>query len=92
MANDDSSKAYIELQADKAEDAFGIFSENLRHSNKDIRLQTLRILCHFETLSSNPSSEEHPPKKKLKTESLPKANVSRHPFVPYYITFITALI
>ncbi|CAH2033816.1 unnamed protein product [Thlaspi arvense] len=81
LANDGSSpNAYPELEADKAEDAFTIFSENLRHSNKDIRLLTLRILCHFETLSCNPSSEEHPPpKKKLKTsvvhKSLPKANV-----------------
>ncbi|CAA7036210.1 unnamed protein product [Microthlaspi erraticum] len=74
-ADDDSPKAYPELQADKAEHAFGIFSENLRHPNKDIRLLTLRILCHFETLPSNLSSEEHHPMKKLKTESLPKANV-----------------
>ncbi|CAE5958438.1 unnamed protein product [Arabidopsis arenosa] len=76
LANDDSSKAYPELQANKAEDAFDIFSENLRHSNKEIRLLTLRILCHFETFSS---FEEHPPKKKMKSEetlkSLPKENV-----------------
>lgn len=86
LAEDDSSKAYPELRANKAEDAFDIFSENLRHSNKDIRLLTLRILCHFETLSS---FEEFHPKKKLKTEetpkSLPKANVSRHPFFCLYI-------
>uniref|UniRef100_A0A1J3E191 U3 small nucleolar RNA-associated protein 20 n=1 Tax=Noccaea caerulescens TaxID=107243 RepID=A0A1J3E191_NOCCA len=73
------SNAYPELQANKAEDAFGIFSENLRHPNKDIRLMTLRILCHFETFPSGPSFEEHPPKKKMKTEettkSLPKGNV-----------------
>jgi U3 small nucleolar RNA-associated protein 20 len=62
------SKPYPELQANKAGDAFEIFSENLRHPNKNIRLMTLRILCHFETLSSDPSFEEHPPKKKMKTE------------------------
>jgi len=69
------SKPYPELQANKAGDAFEIFSENLRHPNKNIRLMTLRILCHFETLSSDPSFEEHPPKKKMKTEK----NVSRYP-------------
>ncbi|XP_010445040.1 PREDICTED: U3 small nucleolar RNA-associated protein 20-like [Camelina sativa] len=79
LAHDDRSKAYPELQAKKAVEAFDIFSENLRHPNKDVRLMTLRILCHFETLSSDPSFEEHPPKKKMKTEeiikSLPKGNV-----------------
>ncbi|EOA39466.1 hypothetical protein CARUB_v10008061mg, partial [Capsella rubella] len=76
LANEDSSQAYPDLRADKAEDAFHIFSENLRHSNKDIRLFTLRVLCHFEKFSSNSSLAEHPPKKKLKSEtSPPKENV-----------------
>lgn len=81
LANDDSSKPQPELQEEKAKDAFGIFSENLRHPNKCIRLMTLRILCHFETFSTDSSSEEHPPKKKMKTEEtkkpLHKRNVSR---------------
>lgn len=82
LDNSDSSKACSEeLQANNAEAAFDIYSENLRHSNKEIRLMTLRILCHFETLSPNPCSEEHPPKKKLKTQviqkSFPERNVSR---------------
>ncbi|XP_020872517.1 U3 small nucleolar RNA-associated protein 20 isoform X2 [Arabidopsis lyrata subsp. lyrata] len=64
LAHDDRSKAYPELQAKKAGDAFEIFSENLRHPNKDIRLMTLRILCHFETLSSEEIKK-----------SLPKGNV-----------------
>lgn len=68
LAHDDRSKAYPELQAKKAGDAFEIFSENLRHPNKDIRLMTLRILCHFETLSSEEIKK-----------SLPKGNVSRYP-------------
>ncbi|XP_013750413.2 U3 small nucleolar RNA-associated protein 20-like isoform X1 [Brassica napus] len=72
LANDDSSKPQPELQEEKAKDAFGIFSENLRHPNKCIRLMTLRILCHFETFSSDSSFEEHPPKKKMKTEETKK--------------------
>ncbi|KAG7592924.1 Armadillo-type fold [Arabidopsis thaliana x Arabidopsis arenosa] len=79
IANDDSCKACPDLQANKAQETFDVFSENLRHSNKDVRLQTIRILCHFETLSPNPSLEENPPKKKQKTEvistSSPKRNV-----------------
>ncbi|KFK44281.1 hypothetical protein AALP_AA1G237800 [Arabis alpina] len=79
LANDDSSKACPEeLKANSAEVAFDIFSENLRHSNKDVRLTTLRILCHFETLSPNSSSEEHPPKKKLKNQVIQKSFPERN--------------
>lgn len=34
--------------AGKLLDALNIFAENLSHSNKVIRLSTLRILCHYE--------------------------------------------
>lgn len=82
IANHDSCKACPDLQENKAQETFDVFSENLRHSNKDVRLQTIRILCHFETLSPNPSLEKNPPKKKQKTEmiqkSSPKRNVSRY--------------
>ncbi|XP_010423069.1 PREDICTED: U3 small nucleolar RNA-associated protein 20-like [Camelina sativa] len=74
LAKNDLSKACPELQANIAEDAFDIFSENLCHSKKDVRLVTLRILCHFETLYPNPSFEEHPPMKKLKTEVIQKSS------------------
>ncbi|CAG7864757.1 unnamed protein product [Brassica rapa] len=74
LANDDISKPCPELQANNAEDAFDIFCENLRHPNKDVRLMTLRILCHFEPLSPDPCVEEHPPPmKKLKTEVVQKS-------------------
>ncbi|CAH8334303.1 unnamed protein product [Eruca vesicaria subsp. sativa] len=69
-----NSKPCQELQANNAEDAFDRFSENLRHPNKDIRLMTLRILCHFETLSPDPCVEEHRPMKKMKTEFSSKTN------------------
>lgn len=61
-----------QLQANNAEDAFGIFSENLRHPNKDVRLMTLRILCHFETLFPYPSVEEEP-KNVSSSALIPKA-------------------
>ncbi|EOA25292.1 hypothetical protein CARUB_v10018607mg [Capsella rubella] len=71
LAKNDIAKACPELQANNVEDAFDIFSENLCHSKKDVRLMSLRILCHFETLyPNNPCLEEHPPMKKLKTEVL----------------------
>ncbi|EFH69737.1 predicted protein [Arabidopsis lyrata subsp. lyrata] len=78
IANHDSCKACPDLQANKAQETFDVFSENLRHSNKDVRLQTIRILCHFETLSPNPSLEENPPKKKQKTEMIQKSSPKRN--------------
>lgn len=83
LANDGNSKPCQELQAKNAEDAFDIFSENLRHPHKDVRVMTLRILCHFEPLSPDPCVEEHRPmKKKLKIEVVQKSssetNVSRY--------------
>ncbi|KAG5385531.1 hypothetical protein IGI04_037001 [Brassica rapa subsp. trilocularis] len=74
LAADGNSKPCPELQANNAEDAFDIFSENLRHPNKDVRLMTLSILCHFEPLSPDPCVEEHPPMKKLKTEVIQKSS------------------
>lgn len=71
-----------ELQANNVEDAFNIFSENLRHPNKKVRLVTLRILCHFETLSF---VEERPPMKKMKTEVI--QNSSSEENVSEYLSF-----
>ncbi|XP_022025733.1 small subunit processome component 20 homolog isoform X2 [Helianthus annuus] len=50
---DSTRKKYrLEFEAAKTIDAFNIFSENLCHSDKQIRLLTLRILCHYESLRS----------------------------------------
>ncbi|XP_010257842.1 PREDICTED: small subunit processome component 20 homolog [Nelumbo nucifera] len=57
-----------ELKAEKAIDAVKLFSENLCHSEKDLRLSTLRILCHYELLDAQLSKMDEPPKKKLKTD------------------------
>ncbi|XP_056865645.1 U3 small nucleolar RNA-associated protein 20-like [Raphanus sativus] len=77
LANDDRSKPQPELQEEKAKEAFGIFSENLRHPNKCIRLMTLKILCHFETFSTD-SFGEQPPKKKMKTEDIKQSSRKRN--------------
>ncbi|KAJ0257757.1 hypothetical protein HA466_0085710 [Hirschfeldia incana] len=80
LANNVNSKPCPELQAKNAEDAFDLFSENLRRPNKDVRVMTLRILCHFEPLSPDPSVEEHRPTKKLKTEAFQKSSSETNVF------------
>ncbi|KAI3823108.1 hypothetical protein L1987_04536 [Smallanthus sonchifolius] len=58
---DGTHKKYcVELEAGKTTDAFNIFSENLCHSDKQIRLLTLRILCHYESLNSEKSPCDQP--------------------------------
>ncbi|KAL8239479.1 hypothetical protein R6Q59_016046 [Mikania micrantha] len=60
---DDTHKKYcLELESGKTIDAFNIFSENLCHSDKQIRLLTLRILCHYELLNSEKSPCDQPSK------------------------------
>lgn len=50
---DGSNKKYHpELEGGKTVNSFDVFSENLCHSDKRIRLFTLRILCHYESLTS----------------------------------------
>ncbi|KAL6493967.1 hypothetical protein OROGR_031876 [Orobanche gracilis] len=39
-------------------DALDIFAENLCHANRDIRLSTLRILCHYEPIRHEHSKKE----------------------------------
>ncbi|KAL2923314.1 Small subunit processome component 20-like protein [Bienertia sinuspersici] len=43
---------HLKLKAAEVMDAFSAFSENLYHPNKQLRVSTLRILCHYEHLSS----------------------------------------
>lgn len=49
-------------------DAVMIFADNLCHANKGIRFSTLRILCHYEPLSSVDSTNDLAVEKKTKTE------------------------
>ncbi|KAL3622254.1 hypothetical protein CASFOL_033665 [Castilleja foliolosa] len=41
-------------------DALDIFAENLCHANKEIRLSTVRILCHYEPIHYEHSKKELP--------------------------------
>lgn len=65
-------KKYLELEAGKTVDAFDIFSENLCHSDKQIRLLTLRILCHYESLNSENSPSDQPSKNDMITDDSQK--------------------
>lgn len=64
-------KLHPELAAEKAMDAFDIFSENLSHPDKEIRVATLRILCCYETLNGESSLEVERSGKKMQTEVSP---------------------
>ncbi|KAG6388570.1 hypothetical protein SASPL_149999 [Salvia splendens] len=46
--------------AGKSLAALDIFSENLSHANREIRLSTLRILCHYESVHDRDSAKNHP--------------------------------
>ncbi|OMO49638.1 Down-regulated-in-metastasis protein [Corchorus capsularis] len=58
------------LKGENTVDAVGNFADNLCHSDKGIRLPTLRILCHYEPLSCKISAEDLPAKKKIKLDVL----------------------
>ncbi|CAK9136502.1 unnamed protein product [Ilex paraguariensis] len=57
-----------ELGSRNVVDALDIFTENLCHPDKRIRLSTLRILCHYEPLSCEYRTKDQPVEKKLRTE------------------------
>ncbi|XP_059666315.1 uncharacterized protein LOC132312087 [Cornus florida] len=59
-----------ELKAEKTTESLNIFAENLCHSDKGIRLSTLRVLCHYETLNSEYFAKDQPVEKKMGTEVL----------------------
>ena len=67
--NNGYMKFHSKLKVEKVVDAFDIFSENLSHPDKGIRVSTLRILCHYEPLNgeSNAQSVE----KKMQAEVSP---------------------
>lgn len=53
---------------DEIDSVVTIFAENLRHSDKGIRVSTLRILCHYKYLGGEIRSAEHMAEKRRKTE------------------------
>lgn len=65
-----SSRTYHpELKADKAIDALSLYGDNLHHSEKGLRIASLKILSHYEPLIRDLSPEDQPVQKKLKTEA-----------------------
>ncbi|KAL3835007.1 hypothetical protein ACJIZ3_009743 [Penstemon smallii] len=66
---DTKGQLYLpEHVAGKVLDALDIFSENLCHANKEIRISTLRILCHFEPLHCDLSANGLPVEEKSRTD------------------------
>nr|GLL39955.1 small subunit processome component 20 homolog [Ipomoea trifida] len=64
QANTPIKRYHPELAASKVVGALDIFSENLRNCDKEIRLSTLRILCHYEPLCDGYSTNGHAEKKR----------------------------
>lgn len=67
-----SSRLYHpELRSDKTIDMLSIFADNLCHSDKGIRVATLRILCHYEPLTCDIPTDrgDRPVAKKMKAEA-----------------------
>ncbi|KAK1375649.1 DRIM domain-containing protein [Heracleum sosnowskyi] len=73
----DSSEFHPELRSEKAADALTIFAENLCQADKQIRLSTLRILCHYESLASENIVRDRPAKK-LKMDDTQSLCVGEH--------------
>lgn len=65
------------------EDSIGsvvtIFADNLSNSEKEIRISTLKILCHYKFLDSGIPSTEQMAEKRRKTESSYISNVDSTP-------------
>ncbi|KAG9451956.1 hypothetical protein H6P81_004860 [Aristolochia fimbriata] len=67
-SNESKPTLHPELDVIKRDNAVHIFAENLGAPNKEIRISTLRILCHFEPLDHELDSTVDHVAKKLKTE------------------------
>lgn len=47
-----------------------MFANNLRHSDKGVRISTLRILCHYESLRSANLTKDNSIDNEMETENL----------------------
>lgn len=63
-----------ELEERTAE-AVAAFADNLRHSDKDVRVSTLKILSHYKSLCEENSSVDQPAVKKRKINVSPSSIV-----------------
>jgi len=58
----------------KTADAVAIFSDNLHHSDKEIRISTIKILRHYKPIVWESSSVDEAADMKNKTEVSPTSN------------------
>ncbi|KAI4344958.1 hypothetical protein L6164_012131 [Bauhinia variegata] len=65
-----------ELGVDKLMGAATIFADNLCHNEKEIRISTLKILCHYKPLGWENPPEDQPANKKRRTEVSQSFNVN----------------
>jgi len=71
---DNGCRLYHSELEEKTADAVAIFSDNLHHSDKEIRISTLKILCYYKPLVWENSSVDQPADMKRKTEVSPTSN------------------
>ncbi|CAN4120834.1 unnamed protein product [Withania somnifera] len=69
QADASTKKYHRELVVSKLVDALGVFAANLSHHDKNLRLSTLRILCHYEPLTDGGSTNGQPLVKKMRMDN-----------------------
>jgi len=67
--DDNGCRTYHSELEEKIADAVAIFFDNLYHSDKEIRVSTLKILCHYKPLVWEKSSVDQPADMQRKTEN-----------------------
>ncbi|KAL3329329.1 hypothetical protein AABB24_036434 [Solanum stoloniferum] len=78
QADASTKKYHPELAVSKLVDALGVFAVNLSHHDKNLRLSTLRILCHYEPLTDVSSTNEQPLEKKMRMDNPQTTLVDYH--------------
>lgn len=78
QADANTKKYHPELVVSKLVDALGVFAANLSHHDKNLRLSTLRILCHYEPLTDVSSTNEQPLEKKMRMDNPQTTLVDYH--------------
>ncbi|KAL3360047.1 hypothetical protein AABB24_016514 [Solanum stoloniferum] len=78
QADASTKKYHPELAVSKLVDALGVFAANLSHHDKNLRLSTLRILCHYEPLTDVSSTNEQPLEKKMRMDNPQTTLVDYH--------------
>ncbi|XP_061369187.1 uncharacterized protein LOC133312060 isoform X1 [Gastrolobium bilobum] len=72
---DTGGRIYHPELEERTAGAVAKFADNLRHSNKETRISTLKILSHYKLCDEENSLVDQPAEKKRKTEVSPTSNV-----------------